>query len=218
MVVDTTLVRISPVSPALFRVALSSARWVSDLVAGATSKPEEMPDRATYYLSSDLESGFGVDSDGTLIGVFSLKRGRGDFRCSTLCCSGERTDSTASTDTCPSCTPGMGSWRRIVSPTGARATLTSSSCAWCQSEAGRSGGDSPGDRCVDVRRPLRRGHQDRSQVRDDPLRPLGATASLPCVAADGGDVMRQTQTVKREVRRPSAPLDLRTPTGRPLPY
>ncbi len=79
MVVDTTVVRISQVSPALFRVALGSARWVSDLVAGATSKPEEMPDRATYYLSTDLESGFGVDSDGTLIGVFSLKRGRGDF-------------------------------------------------------------------------------------------------------------------------------------------
>ncbi|MEU5403728.1 hypothetical protein ABZ348_31055 [Streptomyces sp. NPDC005963] len=58
--------------------ALTQARRASKLVAGATSKPAEMPKGARYFLADDLMSGFGIDGDGTLIGVFSLIKGRGE--------------------------------------------------------------------------------------------------------------------------------------------
>jgi hypothetical protein len=61
----------------MYDVCLRSARNTSELVAGATSKPEEMPADGTYYVSDDLMSGFGVQTDGTLIGVYNLIKGRG---------------------------------------------------------------------------------------------------------------------------------------------
>ncbi|MFJ6183746.1 hypothetical protein [Streptomyces sp. NPDC092295] len=57
--------------------ALYQARRQSELIAGATSKPEEMPRDCTYYLTDDFQSGFGVAKDGTLVGLFSLVKGRG---------------------------------------------------------------------------------------------------------------------------------------------
>ncbi|MFE9254052.1 hypothetical protein [Streptomyces sp. NPDC006879] len=64
-------------SSARYKLALRTARARSGRIADATSKPEEMPDDARYYLTADAESGFGVTPDGTLIGLFSLPKGRG---------------------------------------------------------------------------------------------------------------------------------------------
>ncbi|MGW7434707.1 hypothetical protein [Streptomyces sp. NPDC054849] len=64
-------------SPNRYKFALRSARALSDRIADATSKPEEMPDDARYYLTADNQAGFGVTPDGTLIGLFSLIKGRG---------------------------------------------------------------------------------------------------------------------------------------------
>jgi hypothetical protein len=61
-----------------FAAALGSARSQSELVADATSKPSEMPASYDYYLSTDGLSGLGVAGDGTLVGVFSLIKGRGE--------------------------------------------------------------------------------------------------------------------------------------------
>ncbi|WJN63094.1 acetyltransferase [Streptomyces phage phiScoe3] len=62
----------------LYTQALRSARAQSELIAGATSSPEEMPASYRYYLADDLLSGYGVAGDGTLVGVFSLVKGRGE--------------------------------------------------------------------------------------------------------------------------------------------
>ncbi|MEU9795046.1 hypothetical protein AB0E27_31415 [Streptomyces sparsogenes] len=67
-----------PASRQEYTIALAFARIVSERIAGATSKPQEMPRGARYYLTADLQSGFGVASDGTLIGLFSTVKGRGE--------------------------------------------------------------------------------------------------------------------------------------------
>ncbi|WP_367135819.1 hypothetical protein [Saccharothrix sp. HUAS TT1] len=69
--------RLFEVSPELYRDALAVARDQSDRIAAATSKPEEMPEDAVYYLADDLTSGFGVSADAELIGLFSTTKGRG---------------------------------------------------------------------------------------------------------------------------------------------
>ncbi|AKY03455.1 hypothetical protein FDI80_gp73 [Streptomyces phage Aaronocolus] len=64
-----------------FAAALGNARAVSARVADATSAPKDLPserDGARYFLTEDLQSGYGVDGEGTLIGVFSLVKGRGE--------------------------------------------------------------------------------------------------------------------------------------------
>ncbi|MFE4451437.1 hypothetical protein [Streptomyces sp. NPDC056796] len=66
------------VTPHLYRGALTQARRISKRIAHATSKPNEMPKDARYFLADDLMSGFGIDRDGTLIGVYSLIKGRGE--------------------------------------------------------------------------------------------------------------------------------------------
>ncbi|MGW1040022.1 hypothetical protein [Streptomyces sp. NPDC002547] len=63
---------------AVYTGALRMARRTSDRIAAATSKPEEMPRDARYFLTEDFQSGFGVDADGSLIGLFSLIKGRGE--------------------------------------------------------------------------------------------------------------------------------------------
>ncbi|AWY07642.1 acetyltransferase [Streptomyces phage Yosif] len=62
----------------LYTQALRSARAQSELIAGATSAPEEMPASYAFYLADDLLSGYGVAGNGTLVGVFSLVKGRGE--------------------------------------------------------------------------------------------------------------------------------------------
>lgn len=61
-----------------FGNALHQARLIWQKCKDSTSKPEEMSLTARYYLTEDGQSGFGVTTDGELIGVFSLERGRGD--------------------------------------------------------------------------------------------------------------------------------------------
>ncbi|WJN62617.1 hypothetical protein [Streptomyces phage phiScoe1] len=61
-----------------YTAALDWARTSSERIADATSKPAEMPRGARYYLTADFQSGFGVAKDGTLIGLFSLVKGRGE--------------------------------------------------------------------------------------------------------------------------------------------
>lgn len=62
-----------------YMLALGIARLVSDQVADATSAPEELPEEGvTWFLTRDANSGYGVTDNGTLIGLFSLVRGRGD--------------------------------------------------------------------------------------------------------------------------------------------
>jgi hypothetical protein len=72
------LIDIHHVDRVLYSGALRAARRLSERIADATSKPEEMPRDARYYVTADLKSGFGVDAEGTLIGVFSLVKGRGE--------------------------------------------------------------------------------------------------------------------------------------------
>ncbi|QDP44281.1 acetyltransferase [Streptomyces phage Celia] len=60
-----------------YGMALTAAREFSERIAGATSKIEDMPADARYFLSWDLRSGYGITKEGTLIGVFSIERGRG---------------------------------------------------------------------------------------------------------------------------------------------
>lgn len=66
-----------PASYSEYTAALDWARHSSERIAEATSAPHEMPRGARYYLTADFRSGFGVASDGTLIGLFSLVKGRG---------------------------------------------------------------------------------------------------------------------------------------------
>ncbi|MEU7400067.1 hypothetical protein [Streptomyces sp. NPDC044948] len=69
---------ISFTSAARYKAALRSARAGSDRIAAATSKPSEMPEDARYFLTDDGQAGFGVTPDGTLIGLFSRVKGRGE--------------------------------------------------------------------------------------------------------------------------------------------
>ncbi|MFF7800230.1 hypothetical protein [Streptomyces olivaceus] len=66
-----------PASFSEYTAALDWARHSSERIARATSAPAEMPREARYYLTSDFQSGFGVAKDGTLIGLFTLVKGRG---------------------------------------------------------------------------------------------------------------------------------------------
>jgi hypothetical protein len=66
------------VSYKVFAAALNSARSQSELIRNATSDPSEMPSSYAFYLSEDGLSGLGVAGDGTLVGVFSLIKGRGE--------------------------------------------------------------------------------------------------------------------------------------------
>lgn len=62
----------------IFCHAIADARTASATIRDATSPSEEYPRfGATYYLTADGLSGYGVTDDGTLIGLFSLVRGRG---------------------------------------------------------------------------------------------------------------------------------------------
>ncbi|MET8111202.1 hypothetical protein [Streptomyces prasinus] len=74
----TPAATVYPASLSEYRAALDWARSGSARIADATSAPEEMPQSARYYLTSDFQSGFGVDADGTLIGLFSTVKGRGE--------------------------------------------------------------------------------------------------------------------------------------------
>ncbi|MEU9605439.1 hypothetical protein [Streptomyces sp. NPDC048057] len=69
---------IYPASQSEYTAALGLARSESERISRATSAPEEMPGDARYYLTADLQSGFGVAADGALIGLFSTVQGRGD--------------------------------------------------------------------------------------------------------------------------------------------
>ncbi|MCY0933650.1 hypothetical protein [Streptomyces sp. H34-S4] len=69
---------VHPVSRSEYTAALDWARTSSKRIAEATSDPKEMPHGARYYLTNDLQSGFGVAHDGTLIGLFSTVKGRGE--------------------------------------------------------------------------------------------------------------------------------------------
>ncbi|MGW8630590.1 hypothetical protein [Streptomyces sp. NPDC055793] len=66
-----------PASWSEYTAALDWARSGSERIREATSAPEEMPRGSRYYLTADFQSGFGVSQDGTLIGLFSLVKGRG---------------------------------------------------------------------------------------------------------------------------------------------
>lgn len=70
--------KVYKVHHALYIAALRQARRQSQLIAGSTSGPHEMPRSHTYYLTDDFQSGFGVALDGTLVGLFSLIKGRGE--------------------------------------------------------------------------------------------------------------------------------------------
>lgn len=61
-----------------FSRALNQARTYNDLIREATSDPSDMPYTAQYYLSTDGLSGYGVTLAGTLIGLHSRVKGRGD--------------------------------------------------------------------------------------------------------------------------------------------
>ncbi|MEU9126599.1 hypothetical protein AB0D08_00530 [Kitasatospora sp. NPDC048540] len=61
-----------------YRAALAAARRDSERIADATSAPDEMPENGTYFLTDDLQSGFGISPDLELIGLFSLVKGRGE--------------------------------------------------------------------------------------------------------------------------------------------
>ena len=71
-------IAVHPVHHVLYTGALRQARRISDRIADATSKPEEMPRDARYFVTADFRSGFGIDADGTFIGLFSLVKGRGE--------------------------------------------------------------------------------------------------------------------------------------------
>ncbi|WP_438470761.1 hypothetical protein [Streptomyces asiaticus] len=70
--------RVYEVHHAIYTGALRQARRQSERIAEATSAPEEMPPSHRYYLTEDLQAGFGVAKEGTLVGLFSLVKGRGE--------------------------------------------------------------------------------------------------------------------------------------------
>jgi len=68
------------VSAETFALAYGLARGSSDRIREATSDFDWYEcHRRDYWLSIDGRSGFAVDSDDTLLYVFSLERGRGDL-------------------------------------------------------------------------------------------------------------------------------------------
>jgi hypothetical protein len=69
---------VHPASWSEYTAALDWARTGNERITRATSEPKEMPRGARYYLTNDFQSGFGVASDGTLIGLFSTVKGRGE--------------------------------------------------------------------------------------------------------------------------------------------
>jgi hypothetical protein len=69
---------VHPASWSEYTAALDWARTGNERIAGATSEPKEMPRGARYYLTNDFQSGFGVAGDGTMIGLFSTVKGRGE--------------------------------------------------------------------------------------------------------------------------------------------
>ncbi|GAA0945999.1 hypothetical protein [Actinocorallia libanotica] len=84
------MLEVRRVSLEIFRAMLGHARNESALIADMTSTPEQMPETATYYVSADGRSGFGVAHNGELIGVFSLERGRGEALVSHAVANGAR--------------------------------------------------------------------------------------------------------------------------------
>lgn len=60
-----------------FARALNGARRESELIKEATTPPEDLPVNASYLLTQDGYSGYGVTYGGELIGLFSLVKGRG---------------------------------------------------------------------------------------------------------------------------------------------
>lgn len=62
-----------------YRAALTVARAGSARIADATSDPRDLPEDATYWLTDDDRSGFGITATGDLIAVFSTVKGRGDY-------------------------------------------------------------------------------------------------------------------------------------------
>lgn len=66
------------ITAADYRTILAWACETAARIAEATSAPEGMPEDARYFTTDDGASGFGIDRDGTLIGVFSTVKGRGD--------------------------------------------------------------------------------------------------------------------------------------------
>lgn len=61
-----------------FAGALTTAREASPLIAEMTSAASDLPDGATFVLTTDQASGFYVTDEGYFGGLFSSKRGRGD--------------------------------------------------------------------------------------------------------------------------------------------
>lgn len=68
---------LTEMTPLSYRLALSLARESDARIAEVTTAPQDMPHTARYYLTADLRSGFGVTTDGELIGLFSTVKGRG---------------------------------------------------------------------------------------------------------------------------------------------
>lgn len=66
-----------PVDAYVYLYAMADARNSSELIATNTIEVRDLPSTARYFLSVDGKSGYGIDSVGTLIGLFSLVKGRG---------------------------------------------------------------------------------------------------------------------------------------------
>lgn len=70
--------KLDNVDHSIFELAIADARQASRTIRDATSPSDEYPRfGADYYLTPDRLSGYGVVR-GTLIGLFSLVRGRGN--------------------------------------------------------------------------------------------------------------------------------------------
>ena len=64
--------------PDVFMWALGEARRVSPLIADMTSPiVRDDTDTTTYYLTLDVNSGYGIREDGELVHLFSTIKGRG---------------------------------------------------------------------------------------------------------------------------------------------
>ena len=78
MTTAMTPITVHLVQPWEYALSLGVARHDSERIAAMTSDPSEMPDDARYYMTDDFKSGFGVTPDGTLIGLYSTVKGRGE--------------------------------------------------------------------------------------------------------------------------------------------
>lgn len=77
---ETSADTLALVGPEGFGFAFTLARGISDQILAATSPFDFDSDdvsRRDYWLTLDGRSGFAIDSDDTLLFVFSLERGRG---------------------------------------------------------------------------------------------------------------------------------------------